>query len=61
MTAVHFPSPIHRQPAYSGRVAMGPSGCRNSDCAAAQVLSLPIFPELTDGQVEYVCDALRGV
>jgi dTDP-4-amino-4,6-dideoxygalactose transaminase len=60
-TAVHYPVPVHRQAAYSGRVALGPSGCRNSDRVAGQVLSLPIFPELTDGQVEHVCDALRGV
>jgi dTDP-4-amino-4,6-dideoxygalactose transaminase len=60
-TAVHYPVPVHRQPAYSGRVVLGPSGCRNSDWMAWQILSLPIFPEMTDGQVEYVCNALQGV
>jgi dTDP-4-amino-4,6-dideoxygalactose transaminase len=28
---------------------------------AASVLSLPMFPELTDAQVEAVCDALRAL
>jgi dTDP-4-amino-4,6-dideoxygalactose transaminase len=60
-TAIHYPMPVHRQPAYSGRVALGPSGCRNTDYVAEHILSLPMFPELTDGQVEYVCDALRGL
>ncbi len=60
-TAIHYPMPVHRQPAYAGRVALGPSGCRNTDGVAGHILSLPIFPELTDGQVEYVCDALRGL
>jgi dTDP-4-amino-4,6-dideoxygalactose transaminase len=60
-TAIHYPAPIHRQPAYAGRVALGPSGCRNTDCVAGHILSLPMFPELSDGQVEYVCDALRGL
>lgn len=60
-TAIHYPVPVHRQPAYYGRVALGPSGCRNSDLVAKQVLSIPMFPELTDQQVEHVCSALRGV
>jgi dTDP-4-amino-4,6-dideoxygalactose transaminase len=60
-TAIHYPVPIHRQPAYAGRVALGPSGCRNTDLVVGQILSMPIFPEMTDGQVEFVCDALRGI
>ena len=46
------------QPAYRGRVALGPSGCRATEIAAQQVLSLPIFPELTDAQVTQVSEAL---
>ena len=57
-TGIHYPSPVHQQPAYRGRVALGPSGCRATEIAAQQVLSLPIFPELTDAQVTQVCDAL---
>src|ERR1700722_5112267 len=59
-TGIHYPSPVHLQPAYRERVAIGPSGCRASEFAAQQVLSLPIYPELTDGQVEQVCNALRN-
>jgi dTDP-4-amino-4,6-dideoxygalactose transaminase len=57
-TGVHYPVPVHRQPAYAGRVAMGPAACRESERAAAEVLSLPMFPELTDVQVSAVCEAL---
>jgi dTDP-4-amino-4,6-dideoxygalactose transaminase len=60
-TAVHFPVPVHRQPAYRDRVALGPSGCRASELASDEVLSLPIFPEMTDQQVERVCAALVEV
>ena len=42
-----------------GRVALGPSGCRITEDRAAQVLSLPMYPELTDAQVAQVCEALR--
>jgi dTDP-4-amino-4,6-dideoxygalactose transaminase len=60
-TGIHYPSPVHLQPAYRERIATGPSGCRASEIAAQQVLSLPIYPELTDGQVEQVCEALRRI
>jgi dTDP-4-amino-4,6-dideoxygalactose transaminase len=49
---------VHLQPAYAGRVALGPSRCVESERAAAEVLSLPMWPELTDNQVEAVCAAL---
>ncbi|MCS6854349.1 MAG: DegT/DnrJ/EryC1/StrS family aminotransferase [Elioraea sp.] len=58
-TGVHYPLPVHLQPAYRGRIALGPSACRETERAAAEVLSLPMFPELTDTQVEQVCAALR--
>jgi dTDP-4-amino-4,6-dideoxygalactose transaminase len=58
-TGVHYPVPVHRQPAYDGRVALGPAGCRATEQASAEVLSLPIYPELTDDQVADVCRALR--
>ena len=58
-TGIHYPSPVHLQPAYRERIATGPSGCRASEIAAGQVLSLPIYPELSDQQVAQVCDALR--
>ncbi len=58
-TGIHYPSPVHLQPAYQGRIALGPSGCRATEVAALQVLSLPLFPELTDAQVAHVCEVLR--
>jgi dTDP-4-amino-4,6-dideoxygalactose transaminase len=59
-TGVHYPVPVHLQPAYTGRVALGPAGCRASARAADEVLSLPMFPELTDAQVDAVCAALAA-
>jgi len=57
-TGVHYPMPVHLQPAYRGRIALGPSGCAASERASVEVLSLPMFPELTNEQVEQVCAAL---
>jgi dTDP-4-amino-4,6-dideoxygalactose transaminase len=60
-TAVHYPVPVHLQPAYRGRIAMGPARCRETERAAAQVMSLPMFPQLSDAQVGAVCAALRDL
>jgi dTDP-4-amino-4,6-dideoxygalactose transaminase len=58
-TAIHYPQPVHLQPAYRGRTPLGPAGCAETARAAGEVMSLPMFPELTDTQVERVCESLR--
>jgi dTDP-4-amino-4,6-dideoxygalactose transaminase len=57
-SGVHYPVPVHLQPAYADRVPLGPSGCAATERAAAEVLSLPLYPELTDEQVTTVCRAI---
>jgi dTDP-4-amino-4,6-dideoxygalactose transaminase len=58
-TAIHYPQPVHLQPAYRGRTALGPAGCAETARAAGEVMSLPMFPELTDAQLNHVCAVLR--
>ena len=60
-TGIHYPVPVHLQPAYRGRIALGPARCAETEATAREVLSLPMFPELTDAQVERVCGALRDL
>lgn len=59
-TAVHYPKPVHLQPAYS---SLGyPAGTfPNAERACEHVLSLPIYPTLTAEQVRYVGDSVREV
>jgi hypothetical protein len=57
-SGIHYPVPVHLQPAYRGRVALGPAGCRESERAAREVLSLPMYPELTDAEVSHICGAI---
>jgi hypothetical protein len=57
---VHYPVPVHLQPAYRGRVAVGPSGLRESERAAREVLSLPIYPQLGAAPMARVIEALRA-
>ncbi|MDB5375417.1 MAG: DegT/DnrJ/EryC1/StrS family aminotransferase, partial [Belnapia sp.] len=47
--------------AYQGRTAIGPAGCAETARAALEVVSLPMYPELTEAQVGHICDALRGL
>ncbi len=55
-SAVHYPIPCHRQAPYR-RFADGPLPV--SEASAREVLSLPIFPHMTDAQVATVCDAVH--
>lgn len=55
-TLVHYPRPVHAQPAYAGRLAYG--DLTHSEQASASVLSLPMYPELTDDQVARVAKTL---
>jgi len=58
-TLVHYPVPVHRQPAYQGRIAQSGSLARAEEIAG-RVLSLPMYPELECGQVAAVADAIRA-
>jgi dTDP-4-amino-4,6-dideoxygalactose transaminase len=56
-TGLHYPVPIHRQPALAGLA--GERALPNAERLAQRVLSLPISPELTPEQLESVIEALR--
>ena len=58
-TLVHYPAAVHQQPAYKGRVPMAGS-LLHSERAAAEVLSLPMYPELSDEQVNSVAEQCRA-
>jgi UDP-2-acetamido-2-deoxy-ribo-hexuluronate aminotransferase len=55
-TAVHYPIPLNRQPAYSNRSGGGATPAAAS--AAEHVMSLPMHPDLTDEQQDAIVDAL---
>lgn len=57
-TGLHYPVPLHLQPAYAGR-GEGPGSFPVCESAAEEILSLPMFPEITEDQVAYVVDGLR--
>lgn len=56
-TGIHYPVPLHLQPAFS-HLAGGEGSLPVSEAAARTVLSLPLFPEITDEQLKFVRDVL---
>ena len=57
-SAIYYPIPGHRQPAFAGARAAGDLSA--SDAAAREVLSLPIYPQLTEAQIRHVCQTIRA-
>jgi dTDP-4-amino-4,6-dideoxygalactose transaminase len=58
-TAVFYPEPLHRQPAFR-HVLPEPPRLPVSEAAAREVLSLPVYEQLSDAQVDRVCELVRG-
>ena len=56
-TMVYYPIPIHQQKIYAS--AGGVPSLPNAEAAASDVLSLPIYPEITDEQLAAVSGAMR--
>jgi dTDP-4-amino-4,6-dideoxygalactose transaminase len=57
-TLIHYPVPVHLQPAYAGRVRRAGS-LERTEKAAASVLSLPLYPELPRDQALRVAKTLK--
>jgi dTDP-4-amino-4,6-dideoxygalactose transaminase len=57
-SGVYYPIPLHRQPVFEKE--FGGLALPASEAAAHEVLSLPIYPQLTDEQIRHVCGALRA-
>ncbi len=59
-TSVHF-IPLHRHPFYQRRYGYGPSGFPHAEDAFSRCISLPIFPDLKESQVDRVVDAIQQI
>jgi dTDP-4-amino-4,6-dideoxygalactose transaminase len=59
-TAIHYPTPVHLQPAYA---SLGnPAGAYPlAESACDRVLSLPLFPSMSEEQVRHVANALLEI
>ena len=57
-TGLHYPMPLHAQPALA-RFAPDPQSFPVADRYAAECLSLPLFVGMTEAQVDRVCATIR--
>jgi dTDP-4-amino-4,6-dideoxygalactose transaminase len=55
---IHYPLPAHLQPPYA-EFGDGPGSLPHTERLAREVLSLPIYPELAEDSVDYVCQVVR--
>ena len=58
-TAIHYPVPVHLQPAYESRLFVPKTGLPRTENAAREILSLPMHPQLSDADAKCVAQALQ--
>jgi dTDP-4-amino-4,6-dideoxygalactose transaminase len=57
--AVHYPTPVHLTGAFAG-LGYGPGSFPHAERAATEILSLPLYPQITAAQQESVVEALAS-
>jgi dTDP-4-amino-4,6-dideoxygalactose transaminase len=55
---VHYPIPLHRQPAYL-KQGYGSLSLPVTERVTSEIVSLPMYPELTETQIEFVASAVK--
>ncbi|MDP3789945.1 MAG: DegT/DnrJ/EryC1/StrS family aminotransferase [Candidatus Omnitrophota bacterium] len=56
---IHYPVPVHRQKAYAGGLVK-PGSLYETECAAREVLSLPMYPELSVKSMKDIIQLIKG-
>lgn len=59
-TGLHYPIPLHLQKAY-GHMGLAVGSFPVAEACAKRLLSLPMYLELSEEQISYVCDCLNGL
>jgi perosamine synthetase len=58
-SAIHYPVPLHRQPVFG--LHNDPDPCPVSTRLAGEVISLPVYPSLSEDQRTYICETINRV
>jgi dTDP-4-amino-4,6-dideoxygalactose transaminase len=59
-TAVHYPKPLHLQEAFAN-LGYGPGSLPHTERACERVISMPLFPEISEEQVRYAATSLAEI
>ena len=57
-TSIHYPEPIHYQPAYRD-LGYAKGDFPVSEKCAEEILSIPLYPELSDDQIQYISQKIK--
>jgi dTDP-4-amino-4,6-dideoxygalactose transaminase len=57
-TGLHYPIPVHQQPCYES-LGVQTGSLPVTESLAPRIVSLPMFPEITPEQVQFVCEQVR--
>lgn len=58
-TGIHYPMPIHLQPAYKDKILVPVTGLEITEEICQKIVSLPMYPQMTTDSINYVCEALN--
>ena len=58
-TLIHYPTPIHLQRVYQS-LGLGKGSFPNAESIAQEIISLPMYPALTEDEILYVCQCIRN-
>lgn len=59
-SAIHYPAPVHRQKGYTEHAVLPSGGLPITEQVAARIVSLPMYPELSDAEADATIKAVRG-
>lgn len=59
-TGIHYPVPCHLQPAYE-YLNYKKGDFPNTEASCDRIISLPVYPGLTNSQIDFVCDRLQAI
>ncbi len=58
---IHYEWPVHLNEAYSSKIGRAAGGLDNTEYVAGTVLSLPMYPELTNDEIGYISEVVNNV
>jgi dTDP-4-amino-4,6-dideoxygalactose transaminase len=58
---IHYQTPVHLHPAYKALEPSGESKLRVTENMQSTILSLPMYPELTEAEIDRVCEGVLSV